>query len=105
MFDHEDRKLLGDILEVVLSNQTALADLQASVAALQAAAGNVPADISAGVETAASEVNAVTTSLGGTPPAPAPAPAPAAATPAATEPSPAPAAEAPLSPNPTPPEA
>ena len=81
VFSHEDHELLERILEQVTTNTQALADLQASVAALQAAQGNVPADISAGVETEVSNVNAVTTALGGTPPAattPAPAAAPAA---------------------------
>jgi hypothetical protein len=89
LFDHQDRHLLERILELEMSNASALADLQASVAALQAAQGNVPQDISAGVETAASDINAVTTSLGGTPPAA----TPAAATPAA------PAVEAPATPS------
>ncbi len=63
-----DRGLLELLLEISVSNATALADLQASVTALEAAAGDAPTDVSAGIEAARTAVDGVTTQLGGTPP-------------------------------------
>ena len=58
-----DRELLEKILEITMSNATALTDLQTAVANLQTAAGTVPADTSAGVEAAAADVQAVADQL------------------------------------------
>lgn len=112
VFSHEDHELLERIANQVDANAQALADLQASVNAL--AATPVPSgatDISAGVETEVGKINAVTTALGGTPPAPpTPSPAPAVAEPAPAEATASPAVATPTEdehgnpiPNPNPP--
>jgi hypothetical protein len=69
-WDHEDRRLVRELISAMSANDTALADLTAAVTALTSAVANAPDDISAGVEDQVSVINAATTSLGGTPPAP-----------------------------------